>query len=195
MGIDAHLTAALSSEAEAGLERLHQCAEKDLQNYLSPDSSSDEFNNFRTKLAGLTRAEIRAQWPINTVCNLYRYKLREIPKRYQCRETSVVKILRTELDREKVYYVGCVYYEMEEKKMKRTRRGEEEEAAAASGRDSGADLWQQIQPSSNLSNQLQLLATCSLSFSQLLLVSRLPHYGDYPDWLKRDVSSEAKTND
>ncbi|KAK2981539.1 hypothetical protein RJ640_024852 [Escallonia rubra] len=44
----------LQGEAEAGLERLHQCAEKDLQNYLSPDSSSDEFNNFRTKLAGLT---------------------------------------------------------------------------------------------------------------------------------------------
>ncbi|XP_052171925.1 probable E3 ubiquitin-protein ligase ARI7 [Diospyros lotus] len=44
----------LQGEAEAGLERLHQCAEKDLQNYLIADAPSNDFNDFRTKLAGLT---------------------------------------------------------------------------------------------------------------------------------------------
>ncbi|KAA8527295.1 hypothetical protein F0562_034608 [Nyssa sinensis] len=44
----------LQGEAEAGLERLHQCAEKDLQTYLSADGPSNDFNDFRTKLAGLT---------------------------------------------------------------------------------------------------------------------------------------------
>ncbi|KAL4561044.1 hypothetical protein LXL04_033206 [Taraxacum kok-saghyz] len=43
----------LQGEAEAGLERLHQCAEKELHTYLEL-SASDDFNNFRTKLAGLT---------------------------------------------------------------------------------------------------------------------------------------------
>lgn len=42
-------------EAESGLERLHQCAEKELQGYLDAESPSKEFNEFRTKLAGLTR--------------------------------------------------------------------------------------------------------------------------------------------
>ncbi|GER41654.1 RING/U-box superfamily protein [Striga asiatica] len=42
------------SEAEAGLERLHQCAEKELMNYLNADGPSKDFNDFRTKLAGLT---------------------------------------------------------------------------------------------------------------------------------------------
>ncbi|KAF7823964.1 putative E3 ubiquitin-protein ligase ARI7 [Senna tora] len=41
-------------EAESGLERLHQCAEKELQQYLNADGPSREFNDFRTKLAGLT---------------------------------------------------------------------------------------------------------------------------------------------
>ncbi|KAL6970773.1 putative E3 ubiquitin-protein ligase ari7 [Sarracenia purpurea var. burkii] len=45
----------LQGEAEAGLERLHQCAEKDLQTYLNVDTPSNDFNDFRTKLAGLTR--------------------------------------------------------------------------------------------------------------------------------------------
>ncbi|EPS65532.1 hypothetical protein M569_09243, partial [Genlisea aurea] len=44
----------LQGEAEAGLERLHQCAEKELMNYLNADSPSKDFNDFRTKLAGLT---------------------------------------------------------------------------------------------------------------------------------------------
>eukprot|EP00249_Psilotum_nudum_P022331 c28474_g1_i2 orf=611-2407(-) len=44
----------LQGEAEAGLERLHQCAEKDLQVYLEGDSPQSSFNDFRTKLAGLT---------------------------------------------------------------------------------------------------------------------------------------------
>uniref|UniRef100_A0A5B7BBL2 RBR-type E3 ubiquitin transferase n=1 Tax=Davidia involucrata TaxID=16924 RepID=A0A5B7BBL2_DAVIN len=44
----------LQGEAEAGLERLHQCAEKDLQTYLNADGPSNDFNDFRTKLAGLT---------------------------------------------------------------------------------------------------------------------------------------------
>ena len=45
----------LSGEAESGLERLHQCAEKELQVYLDAESPSKDFNDFRTKLAGLTR--------------------------------------------------------------------------------------------------------------------------------------------
>ncbi|XP_024357767.1 probable E3 ubiquitin-protein ligase ARI8 isoform X1 [Physcomitrium patens] len=40
-------------EAEAGLERLHQCAEKDLLTFLGGTPTSS-FNDFRTKLAGLT---------------------------------------------------------------------------------------------------------------------------------------------
>ncbi|KAI5658099.1 hypothetical protein M9H77_26892 [Catharanthus roseus] len=44
----------LQGEAEAGLERLHQCAEKELQNYLHGEGPSKDFNDFRTKLAGLT---------------------------------------------------------------------------------------------------------------------------------------------
>ncbi|KAI3511634.1 hypothetical protein L1887_18790 [Cichorium endivia] len=44
----------LQGEAEAGLERLHQCAEKELHTYLDANASQDDFNNFRTKLAGLT---------------------------------------------------------------------------------------------------------------------------------------------
>lgn len=43
-----------TGEAEAGLERLHQCAEKELQVYLNAEGPSKEFNEFRTKLAGLT---------------------------------------------------------------------------------------------------------------------------------------------
>uniref|UniRef100_A0A0A0LHB9 RBR-type E3 ubiquitin transferase n=1 Tax=Cucumis sativus TaxID=3659 RepID=A0A0A0LHB9_CUCSA len=42
-------------EAESGLERLHQCAEKELHAYLNAaDGPSKDFNEFRTKLAGLT---------------------------------------------------------------------------------------------------------------------------------------------
>ncbi|XP_010528636.1 PREDICTED: probable E3 ubiquitin-protein ligase ARI8 [Tarenaya hassleriana] len=44
----------LQGEAEAGLERLHQCAEKEIQNFFKPDGPSEDFNEFRTKLAGLT---------------------------------------------------------------------------------------------------------------------------------------------
>ncbi|XP_021772293.1 probable E3 ubiquitin-protein ligase ARI8 isoform X2 [Chenopodium quinoa] len=44
----------MQGEAEAGLERLHQCAEKELQVYLNAEGPSKEFNEFRTKLAGLT---------------------------------------------------------------------------------------------------------------------------------------------
>lgn len=44
----------LQGEAESGLERLHQCAEKELQFYLEGDMLSKDFNEFRTKLAGLT---------------------------------------------------------------------------------------------------------------------------------------------
>ncbi|KAF8393892.1 hypothetical protein HHK36_020092 [Tetracentron sinense] len=45
----------LQGEAESGLERLHQCAEKELQVYLNAEGPSKDFNEFRTKLAGLTR--------------------------------------------------------------------------------------------------------------------------------------------
>ncbi|KAM1160809.1 hypothetical protein ACFX19_034365 [Malus domestica] len=44
----------LQGEAESGLERLHQCAEKELQVYLNDEDPSKDFNEFRTKLAGLT---------------------------------------------------------------------------------------------------------------------------------------------
>ncbi|KAJ0977173.1 hypothetical protein J5N97_012647 [Dioscorea zingiberensis] len=44
----------LQGEAESGLERLHQCAEKELQSYFDSESPSKDFNDFRTKLAGLT---------------------------------------------------------------------------------------------------------------------------------------------
>ncbi|KDP42814.1 hypothetical protein JCGZ_23756 [Jatropha curcas] len=44
----------LQGEAESGLERLHQCAEKELQQFLNADGPSKEFDDFRTKLAGLT---------------------------------------------------------------------------------------------------------------------------------------------
>lgn len=44
----------VQGEAEAGLERLHQCAEKELQTYLNGTGPSKDFNDFRTKLAGLT---------------------------------------------------------------------------------------------------------------------------------------------
>ncbi|CAK9170761.1 unnamed protein product [Ilex paraguariensis] len=44
----------LQGEAESGLERLHQCAEKELQGYLNAEGASRDFNDFRTKLAGLT---------------------------------------------------------------------------------------------------------------------------------------------
>lgn len=45
----------LLGEAESGLERLHQCAEKELQVFLDAVGPSKDFNEFRTKLAGLTR--------------------------------------------------------------------------------------------------------------------------------------------
>jgi ariadne-1 len=45
----------MPGEAEAGLERLHQCAEKDLQTFLEGETPTSSFNDFRTKLAGLTR--------------------------------------------------------------------------------------------------------------------------------------------
>ncbi|KAI3906033.1 hypothetical protein MKW92_041988 [Papaver armeniacum] len=44
----------LQGEAESGLERLHQCAEKELQTYLNAEGPSEGFNDFKTKLAGLT---------------------------------------------------------------------------------------------------------------------------------------------
>jgi ariadne-1 len=42
----------LQGEAELGLERLHQCAEKELQVFL--EAPSEEFNDFSRKLTGLT---------------------------------------------------------------------------------------------------------------------------------------------
>lgn len=42
-------------EAESGLERLHQCAEKELNKFVTGDGPSKEFDDFRAKLAGLTR--------------------------------------------------------------------------------------------------------------------------------------------
>ncbi|GMH07609.1 hypothetical protein Nepgr_009449 [Nepenthes gracilis] len=58
----------LQGEAEAGLERLHQCTEKDLQVYLKPKGPSKDFNEFRTKLAGLT--SVTRNYFENLVCAL-----------------------------------------------------------------------------------------------------------------------------
>ncbi|XP_009340337.2 probable E3 ubiquitin-protein ligase ARI7 [Pyrus x bretschneideri] len=44
----------LQGEAESGLERLHQCAEKELLQFLNAEGPSKEFVDFHTKLAGLT---------------------------------------------------------------------------------------------------------------------------------------------
>ncbi|XP_038990890.1 probable E3 ubiquitin-protein ligase ARI8 isoform X2 [Hibiscus syriacus] len=44
----------LAGEAESGLERLHRCAEKELQVYLNAEAPLKDFNEFRSKLAGLT---------------------------------------------------------------------------------------------------------------------------------------------
>ncbi|KAK1422051.1 hypothetical protein QVD17_24909 [Tagetes erecta] len=45
----------VQGEAEAGLEKLHRCAEKELKIYITDDEATEEqFNMFRVKLAGLT---------------------------------------------------------------------------------------------------------------------------------------------
>ncbi|KAJ3681135.1 hypothetical protein LUZ60_015624 [Juncus effusus] len=48
----------LQGEAESGLERLHMCAEKELQNFLQiedpVEKPREDFSDFRVKLAGLT---------------------------------------------------------------------------------------------------------------------------------------------
>lgn len=49
-----HACYCLAGEAESGLERLHQCAEKELQVYLNAEEQLKDFNEFRSKLAGLT---------------------------------------------------------------------------------------------------------------------------------------------
>ncbi|XP_024933190.2 probable E3 ubiquitin-protein ligase ARI8 [Ziziphus jujuba] len=44
----------LQGQAESGLERLHHCAEKELQQYVNAEEPSEGFIGFRSKLAGLT---------------------------------------------------------------------------------------------------------------------------------------------
>ncbi|KAJ0873433.1 putative E3 ubiquitin ligase RBR family [Helianthus annuus] len=45
----------VQGEAEVGLERLHGCAEKELQTYIvNGEATEEEFNSFRVKLTGLT---------------------------------------------------------------------------------------------------------------------------------------------
>lgn len=62
-GLDTSVTILSSGEAESGLERLHQCAEKELQQYLNPENKPpNNFNDFRTKLAGLTRCIFCAKY-------------------------------------------------------------------------------------------------------------------------------------
>lgn len=56
----------ITGEAEANLERLHQCAEKELQNYLG-DGACEDFSGFRTKLAGLTRY-ILSKYVLSCLC-------------------------------------------------------------------------------------------------------------------------------
>ncbi|CAA7026476.1 unnamed protein product [Microthlaspi erraticum] len=45
----------LQGEAESGLERLHKCVEKELEVFEVAECPSEDFNQFRTKLIGLTR--------------------------------------------------------------------------------------------------------------------------------------------
>ena len=42
-------------EAEARLERLHQCVEKDLQTFLEGETPLSSFNDLWTKVVGLTK--------------------------------------------------------------------------------------------------------------------------------------------
>ncbi|KAE8714499.1 putative E3 ubiquitin-protein ligase ARI7 [Hibiscus syriacus] len=44
----------MQGEAESGLERLHQCAEKELNKFVTADGPSKEFDDFRAKLTWLT---------------------------------------------------------------------------------------------------------------------------------------------
>uniref|UniRef100_A0A1J3JI90 RBR-type E3 ubiquitin transferase n=2 Tax=Noccaea caerulescens TaxID=107243 RepID=A0A1J3JI90_NOCCA len=44
----------LQGEAESGLERLHKCVEKELEVFEVAEVPSEDFNQFRTKLTGLT---------------------------------------------------------------------------------------------------------------------------------------------
>ena len=75
-----YIRVSMAGEAEAGLERLHQCAEKELHSYLTEDASQDAFNNFRTKLAGLTRSYIVSSFQMKTI-NISRTSRTNI---YQC---------------------------------------------------------------------------------------------------------------
>ncbi|KAF9615083.1 hypothetical protein IFM89_021654 [Coptis chinensis] len=52
----------LQGHAEFELERLHLCAEKELQVYLNAEAPSEDFNNFRAKLKCFT----------NTTCNYFK---------------------------------------------------------------------------------------------------------------------------
>ena len=46
----------LQGEAEVGLERLHHCAEEELQHFVDEtDDPSTDFDDFRKKLIGLTK--------------------------------------------------------------------------------------------------------------------------------------------
>ncbi|EOA39378.1 hypothetical protein CARUB_v10012456mg [Capsella rubella] len=44
----------LQGEAESGLERLHKCVEKEIEVFQTAEDPSNDFNNFRSKLVGLT---------------------------------------------------------------------------------------------------------------------------------------------
>ncbi|XP_039159208.1 probable E3 ubiquitin-protein ligase ARI7 [Eucalyptus grandis] len=52
--VEVHHRGLTTGEAEFGLERLHQCAEKELHQFLSDENPSSNFNDFCTKLARLT---------------------------------------------------------------------------------------------------------------------------------------------
>ncbi|KAK9138173.1 hypothetical protein Sjap_008767 [Stephania japonica] len=82
----------LQGEAESGLERLHQCAEKELEIYLN-EGLSKEFDEFRTKLAGLTSVtknyfENLVQALENNLEDVdskdFRLKVREVDEEYIC---------------------------------------------------------------------------------------------------------------
>ncbi|KAL0403563.1 UNVERIFIED_CONTAM: putative E3 ubiquitin-protein ligase ARI8 [Sesamum radiatum] len=44
----------LQGQAETALERLHHCAEKEMEKYLNASKPSEDFRDFRVKLANLT---------------------------------------------------------------------------------------------------------------------------------------------
>lgn len=78
-----------AGQAESGLERLHQCAEKELQQFLYAKDASSEFRCFREKLSRLTRYALSYFVSLFLFFSLLYYKL--------CSVCSYVLLLIVEL--------------------------------------------------------------------------------------------------